>query len=608
MNPSDETTNTAHTAHTAHPTETTDARLVPLEPSDARAVGACSVDGCVPASGARNDSLPCARHGLRDYVEQAGAMVDLASVVLALPLRRRAQNRPVTAEETAKILRLHHVEQWPVGTIGAAIGRHHDTVERVLAGAGLVVEKQVQRARFVDAYVPYIHETLAKYPRLRSSRLWSMVKARGYAGSKSGFRAIVARLRPRRFAEAFVRRAVLPGQEAQVDWAHFGKLTIGRAIRDLWAFVIVLSYSRVRFLRFSVRAAMPSFLAGHTNAFRFFRAAPRTILYDNLKSAVLEHEGDAVRFHPTMLALAGHYRFEPRACAPYRPNEKGRVERAIRDVRDNFFAAREFESLDDLNAQARAWCLEIARERRVPDARDMTCEAALEDERPKMVELPGDDFPVEERVEVRVGKTPYVRFDKNDYSVPHTHVQRHLTVLATDDRVRVVAPEEPAVVLADHARTFDRDQQVEAPEHLRELVEQKRRAHQSRGFDRLFGVVPSSRAMMERIAERGGNLGATTQRLLQLLEQVGAEQLERAVAEAMAHEQPTLRAVHHGLDRIRHEAGQSPALTVAVTHDARAAVQIRPHALSTYDKLHEQAEPATAHEALASDEGDRDAR
>jgi hypothetical protein len=292
-----------------------------------------------------------------------------------------------------------------------------------------------------------------------------------------------------------------------------------------------------------------------------------------------------VRFHPTMLGLAGHYRFEPRACAPYRPNEKGRVERAIRDVRDNFFAAREFGSVDDLNEQARAWCLEIARERRVPDARELTVEAAFEEEKSKMIDLASDDFPVEERLVVSVGKTPYVRFDKNDYSVPHTHVRRSLTVIATDRRVRIPDPDNATKVLADHVRSFDRDQRIEVPEHLKALVEQKRRAHQSRGFDRLFSAVPSSRTMMERIAERGGNLGATTQGLLQLLDRVGGELLERAVAEVVGHDQPHLRAIHHVLDRLRHEAGQPPPLSVPVTTDPRAAVHVRPHPLSTYDRL-----------------------
>jgi transposase len=217
------------------------------------------------------------------------------------------------------------------------------------------------------------------------------------------FRAIVSRLRPRRHAEAYLRRAVLPGEEAQVDWAHFGKITVGRAVRDLFAFVTVLAHSRLRLVHFALRAAMPSFLRG-LEAFRFFGAVPRIILYDNLKSAVLEREGDAVRFHPTLLELAGHYRFEPRACAPYRPNEKGRVERAIRDVREGFFAARAFASIEDLNAQARAWCVEIARDRRVPDAKDKTVAEAFLEDRARMIELPGDEFPVEERVDVRIGK------------------------------------------------------------------------------------------------------------------------------------------------------------------------------------------------------------
>jgi hypothetical protein len=172
--------------------------------------------------------------------------------------------------------------------------------------------------------------------------------------------------------------------------------------------------------------------------------------------------------------------------------------------------------------------------------------------------------------------------------VPHTHVQRRLRVIATDHRVRIVDPEKPTVVLADHARSFDRDQRIEQPEHLRALVEQKRRAHQSRGFDRLFSAVPSSRPMMERLAERGGNLGAVTSGLLQMLDRVGAEWLEKAVAEVVARDQLQLRAVHHELDRLRFEAGLAPASLVAVTTEPAAKVHVRPHALSSYDRLHAQ--------------------
>lgn len=497
---------------------------------------------------------------------------------------------PVTPEESARILRLHHVEHWPVGTIATELARHHDTVERVLVQGGLPVRKQTVRPRMVDAYVPFLKETLTKHPRLRASRLWRMAKERGYPGSMSGFRAIVSRLRPRPQAEAFLRRAVLAGHEAQVDWAHFGTITVGKAERPLFAFVMVLAYSRMRFVYFSLRAAMPSFLRGHVEAFRFFGAVPRVVLYDNLKSAVIEREGDAVRFHPTMLALAGHYRFEPRVCAPYRPNEKGRVERAIRDLREGFYAARTFSSVADLNQQARAWCLSIASERRVPDQKDKLIEHAFEEEKERLVELPGDDYPVEERLDVRVGKTPYVRFDRNDYSVPHTHVRRTLQLLATDERVRVLDPDAPGVVLADHRRSFDRDQRIEQEGHLQALLEQKRRAHQSRGFDRLFAAVPSARLLMDRLAIEGKNLGATTSGLLQLLDRVGAETLESAVAAAIARDQLSLRALHHEVDRIRHAAGLPPPLSVPVTNDPRAQTTVRPHALATYDRLAQKRE------------------
>jgi hypothetical protein len=147
----------------------------------------------------------------------------------------------VTDAEKAKILQLHHAEKWPIGTIAQQLGRHHETIERVPAQSGLPVQKQSTRKRKVDDFVPFIVETLEKYPRLRASRLWAMAKARGYTGSQIRFRGIVAQLRVRPASEAFLRRAVLPRHKAQVDWAHFGTITVGRAKRDLFAFVIMHS-------------------------------------------------------------------------------------------------------------------------------------------------------------------------------------------------------------------------------------------------------------------------------------------------------------------------------------------------------------------------------
>jgi transposase len=262
----------------------------------------------------------------------------------------------LSPETEAEVVRLHHAEKWPVGTIATQLGIHHTTVQRVLREAGLPRTARPHRPSIADPFLPFIVETLERYPKLPSSRLFVMARERGYPGTSDGHsRRIVARHRPRKPAEAYLRLQTLPGEQAQVDWGHFGKVPIGDALRPLMAFVMVLSWSRRIFVRFFFNQRMESFLAGHVAAFDAFGGVPRVLLYDNLKSAVLERRGDAIRFHPTLLSLAGHYRFEPRPVAVARGNEKGRVERAIRYMRTSFFAAREWTVLATLNAEAEAW-------------------------------------------------------------------------------------------------------------------------------------------------------------------------------------------------------------------------------------------------------------
>ncbi len=172
----------------------------------------------------------------------------------------------------------------------------------------------------------------------------------------------VARLRPEP-REAFLRLRSFPGQEAQADWAHFGEVRIGSARRRLSCFVLTLSHSRALFLEFFFDQTLENFLRGHVDAFADWGGVPRIVLYDNLRSAVLERHGNPIRFHPRLLELAAHYHCQPRPVAPVRGNQKGRVERAIRYVRDSYFAARPFTTLEDFNRQARAWRDEVAHRR-----------------------------------------------------------------------------------------------------------------------------------------------------------------------------------------------------------------------------------------------------
>jgi hypothetical protein len=366
------------------------------------------------------------------------------------------------------------------------------------------------------------------------------------------------------------------------------------------AFVMVLSFSRRIFLRFYLDARMSNFLRGHEAAFQAWQGVPRVLLYDNLKSAVLERQGQAIRFHPTLMDFAGHYRFEPRPVAVARGNEKGRVERAIRYVRDNFFAARTWTDLDDLNAQAEAWCDGPTLERPCPEDRSLSVREAFEQEQPQLLALPDNPFPTDEREEVAVGKTPYVRFDLNDYTVPHTHVRRTLTVVASPTQVRIVDGTE---VIATHERSYDKAKQVENPEHIAALIEVKRQGRRHRATDRLFHAAPNSRDLLTQAASRGRNLGSLSAALLRLLERYGATELEAAISEALSRDVPHPNAVRLCLERRRELREQDPPLAVELPADPRVnKLVVKPHKLDDYDQL--QADSKTPTERDDGDDND----
>ena len=488
----------------------------------------------------------------------------------------------IEAELEAMILRLHHVEKWPVGTIASQLTVHHDVVRRVLRQAGLP-RAAAKRASMIDAYLPFVIETWRRYPTLTARRIYDMVRERGYPGCAGHFRHRVAHLRPKPRAEAYLRLKTLPGEQAQVDWAHFGKVQVGRATRPLMAFVMVLSYSRAIFVQFFYGQSMAPFLEGHVEALAFFGGCGRVLLYDNLKSAVLERRDKVIRFHPTLLAIANHYRYEPRPVAVARGNEKGRVERGIRYARDSLFAGRQWSDLADLNRQARQWALTVAMERRWPEDHALTVADAFEEEKPHLLALPGDPFPAEERLEVRVGKTPYVRFDWNDYSVPHKFVRMTLTVFAGVGHVRIVHQDE---VVAEHVRSYDRRAQIEAKAHIKDLVDHKRKAKGHRGVDRLHHIAPRSEALLQSMAERGFPLGPAVQALLRLLDAYGAGEFSRAIEEALEKGAHHPAAVEQVLDRRRHEAGGLPPVALELPDDPRVRdLSVRRHELKDYDTL-----------------------
>ena len=483
----------------------------------------------------------------------------------------------ITSELRAQIRRYYYAEHWKIGTIARELNVHPDTVRNAIETQRLGGSQPV-RPSMIDPYLGFIRETLDQHPRLRATRIYHMIRDRGYSGSVVQLRRAVARLRPQ-IREPFLRLDAFAGEQAQVDWAHFGHVMVGRARRALSCFLITLSYSRALYLEFFFDQTTENFLRGHVHAFEAWNGQPRVLLYDNLKSAVLERRGGHIQFHPRLVELSAHYHFAPRACQVRAGNQKGRVERAVRYVRDSFWAGRTFTTLGECNRQAWRWRDEVAQQRRWPGEDGRTVAEVFAEEQPRLMPLPLHPFSTDRIDAVCSRKTIYIRFDLNDYSIPPEAVGRPLTLVASDTTVRLL---DGMAEIARHARTYDRNQQVLDPAHRETLLKIKRKAFHGTPAGRLEQTVPESRTLLDLAFAQGESAGSQTAQLLKLLEEYGPAALRRAIVEALERNTPRACSVAWLLRR--QPRRQRVALDLS-SHPEAQAVDVRPHDLETYDEL-----------------------
>lgn len=484
-------------------------------------------------------------------------------------------------ETKAEIKRLFFAEHLTMNMIAEKLGVHHDTVK-----AAIEVErfhpKVVFRSSQMDVFVPFIIKTLEDFPKLRSTRLFQMLQDRGYRGSVQQLRRRVRDLRPKA-VRAYLPQTVFAGEQAQVDWGHFGKLVVGKATRRLSCFVMVLAYSRMLYARFVFDQSMENFLQCHVNAFRAFSGVPRVLRYDNLKSAVIERFGQAIRFNPALLEMAGHYRFRPSACNPYSGHEKGRVERNVRYIRDNFFAGRHFASLADANAQLKAWLDGICNVRPWPDDKRRRVSEVFEEEKERLLPLPEHDYAIEHPRPVSSSKIPYIRFDLNSYSIPYKMVQKPLSLVVSEHLVRILDGKDE---IARHVRSYDSGERIKCDEHFAGLYDQKPAAEvgDSRAF--IVRAIPEAEKLFELMIAQGIPLGASTRRLLELLEEHGVTALRDAAKEAVRREIPRMAFLTMRLnERARSIKSPPPVPLVLPDRPGVRDITVEQHNLAGYDQL-----------------------
>lgn len=489
----------------------------------------------------------------------------------------------ITPDVIVKIRQLYFAEHWKIGTIAAQLGLHHDTVRAAIGAESFNRARRQQSIQRATPYLEFIRQTLKEYPRLRATRIFQMIRSRGYEGSVSQLRRVVAGLRPSA-QEAFLQLRTFPGEQAQADWAHFGEVQIGRARRRLSCFVITLSYSRALSLSFFFDQGLENLLRAHVEAFSEFQGSARVILYDNMKQVVLCRRGEDVEFHPRILELAAHYHFAPKPCNPGRGNEKGRVERAIQYIRGSFFAARAFTTLDDFNRQARQWRDQVAHQRRWPEDDSRTVEDVFREEQARLLPLPAHRFDADLVRTVSSGKTIYVRFDLNDYSIPPNAIGRELTLQISPASVRIL---NGSVTIAEHRRCWDRHQVIEDPAHRQALLEEKRRAMGSSPSGRLRLAVPESETLLDEAFRRGESIGRSTTQLIELLDDYGAEALRSAIRLALERETPRVSSVAWLLNQKRRsERLRSRPVDLGRRPDL-ADLHVQPHQPDIYDELSE---------------------
>lgn len=482
-------------------------------------------------------------------------------------------------ELEAEIIRLYYAEHWKVGTIVNQLHVHPDRVRRILGLDGGDGEDPPERARLCDPYRDFIAGTLKTYPRLRVTRLYDMLRERGYPGSVRTLRSYSTALRPRPTREAYLRTETLAGEQAQVDWAYVGKVKVPGGERALWLFVIVLAHSRALWGEFVFDLTVHSLCRSLVRASEFFGGVTRQWLFDNPKTVVLERIGDAVRFHPTLLELCSQLRVQPRLCAVARPEHKGKVERSIRYLRDRFLAGRAIVGPEEGNTALRRFLEEIAHVRPHPTIAEKTVAEAFAEERHRLLPLPR---PMPETAlikPVEVDSQGFIQLDTNRYSVPSAYAHRSLTLVTDDRSIRAL---DGATCVAEHVRSWGRKQVVELPQHRQRLVEERQAARDLKGRDRLRAVAPAFSVLLERWTVSGPSLGLQVTRAIKLLDLYGDEVFSAAVGEVVARGLRDNGALAVACDRLRRDKHRPVPVDIPLPAHV-VDRDVVPHDLETYD-------------------------
>jgi transposase len=413
-----------------------------------------------------------------------------------------------------QVRHLQEVEGLSIRQISDLLGLSRKKVTRLIESGGIVKK---ERSSIIDPYRRLIEDWYEAYPSLKATQVFDRLQTYGYTGRYTTVKGYTRQFRRKR-KRMYHELSFLPGEEAQVDWMQ-RRFPFGIA----YGFVFILSYSRYLYARFYPRQTMEFFLEGHMDAYKEIGGIPRQGRYDNLKSVVIKRKPEIV-FNTQFLDFARHYGFSVYPCTPYRANEKGRVERVIRDM-GQFLTTDTFDSLDDLNRKFTSWRKE--RNAKVHRTTGKTPNELLKEEKLKSLpQIPYKAYRIQTGI---VSPTGFISLETNRYSVPSGYSHQSGSLLIYPRHIEIVIQHRS---VATHQRSFMKNQKIENPLHREKLLQVTPHFKYQRIYQLMIQMDTALDHFLKRAQEEGEDPIAAAYELFRLLKGISKHTLLSVVREA----------------------------------------------------------------------------
>ncbi len=483
---------------------------------------------------------------------------------------------------------LYNKRKMNISKIASELSMSRPTVRKALFPKGQAGESIKSKAKTskLDPYKEEIKNIFSENPRISNVVILEKINRGGYQGKRSILGDYLASLR-RKDKGAFINIETLPAEQAQADWAYCGQILCGKYKRKLYMFCMVLSYSRQMYIEFTVSMSLSQFLACHINAFNFFEGITKDILYDNLKSVVKARYGREISFNGKFLDFADYYGFNPKVCNVRAANEKGKVERAIQYIKNNFLSKYILDypggSFSHIKAQSVIWLNKTANQRLHSSTHKIPRESFLLEEKKYLSRLPDNPYDYADVVPKPASKDCLVTFETNRYSVPSDYAGRLLTLKAYGAEIKIFNNKSEEI--ASHKRCYDKYCLIKQAAHYASLIEKRKKAAHHNRQDKFITLCPEAGEYLKGLLEATSNPDFHIEKILELSSIYGKTAAAGTIARANEYKAYGWEYIKNILLQVN-PVVPSP---VNLTLDKNLLdIDIQSHDLSLYDNLSEK--------------------